>query len=133
MVLWIPCRSPRSVRIWCAAEVSVWMATLSRSSKKSVIATESCRAATSNFRHNLGICQCFHQGTSPIRVMPLSYPLSELLPNRWAAAARCTKVSPIESILQYHFATPKPLKKRLGSDRCKIAPLCKLSPNGKQN
>ena len=39
------------------------------------------------FRHNLGICQCFHQGTSPIRAMPLSYPLSELLPNRWTAAA----------------------------------------------
>ena len=27
----------------------MWMATLSRSSKKSVIATESCRAATSDF------------------------------------------------------------------------------------
>ena len=39
----------------------------------------------------------------------------------------CVKVSPIESILQYCFATPKPLKSRPGPDGCKTAPLRKPS------
>ena len=45
----------------------------------------------------------------------------------------CTKVLPPESLLQYRFATPKPLKTRRGLDRCEIAPLCKPSQNGKQS
>ena len=36
----------------------------------------------------------------------------------------CGKVSPIEPLLQYRFATPKPLKARRSEDRCVIAPLC---------
>ena len=36
----------------------------------------------------------------------------------------CTKLSPIESILQYRFATPKPLKTRPAPDCCETAPLC---------
>ena len=38
----------------------------------------------------------------------------------------CIKLSPIESILQYCFATPKPLKARPGLEGCRIAPLCNL-------
>ena len=37
---------------------------------------------------------------------------------------RCTKVSPIESLLQYRFATPKPLKTRPATDHCVTALLC---------
>ena len=37
----------------------------------------------------------------------------------------CIKVSPMKSVLQYRFATPKPLKTRRVSDRCETAPLCK--------
>ena len=37
----------------------------------------------------------------------------------------CIKVSPIEFILQYCFAMPKPLKNRPGTRRCETAPLCK--------
>ena len=36
----------------------------------------------------------------------------------------CIKVSPIESILQYCFATSKPLKTSQVEDRCETAPLC---------
>ena len=42
------------------------------------------------------------------------------------ARNRCTKVSPIESLLQYRFATPNPLKARPGPGCCETAPLCKL-------
>ena len=41
---------------------------------------------------------------------------------------RCTKLSPIESLLQYRFATPKPLKARPGPGGCRIARLCKPLP-----
>ena len=47
-----------------------------------------------------------------------------------------TKLLPIESILQYCFAIPKPLKACPGPGGCRIAPLCKpstaipLSPRG---
>ena len=37
---------------------------------------------------------------------------------------RCTKLSSIESPLQYRFATPKPLKARPGPGGCRIARLC---------
>ena len=40
---------------------------------------------------------------------------------------RCTKLSPIESLLQYRFATPKPLKARPSPGGCRIACLCALS------
>ena len=50
---------------------------------------------------------------------------SATLPGR-----RCTKLSPIESLLQYRFATPKPLKARPGPGGCRIAPLCKPRPGG---
>ena len=36
----------------------------------------------------------------------------------------CIKISLIESILQYRFAMPKPLKTRPGPDCCETAPLC---------
>ena len=36
----------------------------------------------------------------------------------------CINLSPIESILQYHFATPKPLKIRWAPDCCVTVPLC---------
>ena len=41
----------------------------------------------------------------------------------------CIKVSLIILVLQYRFATPKPLKTRPGPDRCKTVRLCKLSYN----
>ena len=37
---------------------------------------------------------------------------------------RCTKLSPIESLLQYRFATPNPLKARPGPEGCRTAPDC---------
>ena len=40
------------------------------------------------------------------------------------------KVSPIESLLQYRFATSKPLKTRPGSRYCKTAPLCNDRSSG---
>ena len=40
----------------------------------------------------------------------------------------CTKVSPIESTVQYRFATPKPLKARPWPKGCVTAPLCKPRP-----
>ena len=36
----------------------------------------------------------------------------------------CTKLSPIELILQYRFAIPNPLKSRRGPNRCTTARLC---------
>ena len=36
----------------------------------------------------------------------------------------CRNLAPIESLLQYRFATPKPLETRPGLDRCKTVPLC---------
>ena len=52
------------------------------------------------------------------------------LPSRGAAcitAQYCIKVSPIESLLQYRFATSKPLQTRQVSNRCVIASLCNRS------
>ena len=37
----------------------------------------------------------------------------------------CTKLSPIESLLQYRFATSKPLKARPGPEGCRTAPFRK--------
>ena len=39
------------------------------------------------------------------------------------SGSRFTNLSPIESLLQYFFATPKPLKARPGPGCCKTAPL----------
>ena len=36
----------------------------------------------------------------------------------------CITVLPIESIPQYRFATPNPLKTRRAADCCETAPLC---------
>ena len=40
----------------------------------------------------------------------------------------CITVSLIRLILQYRFATPKPLKTRLPPDRCRTVRLCKPPP-----
>ena len=42
----------------------------------------------------------------------------------WTPKQYCEKLSPIESLLQYRFATPKPLKACPGPGRCRTAPLC---------
>ena len=42
----------------------------------------------------------------------------------------CTKLSLIESLLQYRFATPKPLKARPGWECCTTARLCRLGHLG---
>ena len=42
---------------------------------------------------------------------------------RAGASQRCSKLSPIVSIMQYRFATPKPLKTRRSEDCCGTAPL----------
>ena len=39
----------------------------------------------------------------------------------------CENLSLIESLLQYRFATPNPLKARPGPEGCKTAPLCNRS------
>ena len=49
--------------------------------------------------------------------------------NAGVTAQHCIKVSLITLILQYRFATPKLLKTRSASDRCKTVRLCKLSYN----
>ena len=43
---------------------------------------------------------------------------------------RCTKVSPIELMLHYRFATPKSLKTRRPLDCCVTAPLCNSGIRG---
>ena len=43
----------------------------------------------------------------------------------WTPKQYCEKLSPIESLLQYRFATPKPLKACPGPGCCRTAPLCK--------
>ena len=42
---------------------------------------------------------------------------------QYLVIAPCTKLSPIESLLQYRFAISKPLKSRPRLEGCKIAPL----------
>ena len=42
-----------------------------------------------------------------------------------AGPGRCTKLLPIKSLLQYRFATPKPLPTRPGSEGCTTVPFCK--------
>ena len=42
----------------------------------------------------------------------------------------CINLSPIEFLLQYRFATPKPLKACPGLGGCKTVPLCNLFPLG---
>ena len=45
----------------------------------------------------------------------------------------CIKVLLITLVLQYLFATPKPLKTGPAPDRCKTVRLCNPSPDRKQN
>ena len=66
------------------------------------------------------------------RELPSPGSLSAMTLNREFAGGtdqHCTKVLPIESILQYRFATPKPLQTRQTMARCVTARLCNpLSP-----
>ena len=54
-------------------------------------------------------------------------PKRSFLPKSSALSKCCIKLLPIESLLQYRFATPKTLKSRPRPNRCRTAPLYKSS------